>query len=120
MNAVLIVGLALGMRHGTDPDHLAAIDGLTRIRPRLTNGVFFALGHGLVVILLAVGIGRILADRFAFVGPWTLILIGAVNLWRLFGRYPQAVSAPRPIVAQPYSWECCSPPDLKLPPSSQR
>ena len=41
----------------TDPDHLAAIDGLTRIRPRAMNGVFFALGHGLVVILLAVGIG---------------------------------------------------------------
>ena len=26
MNSVLIVGLALGMRHGTDPDHLAGID----------------------------------------------------------------------------------------------
>jgi high-affinity nickel-transport protein len=39
MNAVLIVGLALGMRHGTDPDHLAAIDGLTRVRPRLTVSV---------------------------------------------------------------------------------
>jgi high-affinity nickel-transport protein len=38
MNAVAVVGLALGMRHGTDPDHLAAIDGLTRIRPRGTNG----------------------------------------------------------------------------------
>ena len=56
MNAVAVVGLALEMRHGTDPDHLAAIDGLTRIRPRATNGVYFALGHGLVVISLAVGI----------------------------------------------------------------
>ena len=53
MNAMLVVGLALGMRHGKDPDHLAAIDGLTRIRPRLPNGVFLTLGHGLVVILLA-------------------------------------------------------------------
>ena len=83
MNSAAIIGLALGMRHGTDPDHLAAIDGLTRIRPRVTNGVFFALGHGLIVILLAIGIGHLLADRFAFVGPWSLILIGAVNLWRL-------------------------------------
>ena len=83
MNSVAIIGLALGMRHGTDPDHLAAIDGLTRIRPRATNGVFFALGHGLIVILLALGIGHLLANRFAFVGPWSLILIGAVNLWRL-------------------------------------
>ena len=60
MNSVVIVAAALGMRHGTDPDHLAAIDGLTRIRPRATNGVFFALGHGLVVILLAIGVGTYL------------------------------------------------------------
>jgi hypothetical protein len=29
MNAVWVVELALGMRQGTDPGHLAAIDGLT-------------------------------------------------------------------------------------------
>ena len=66
----LLIGLALGMRHGIDPDHLTAIDGLSRIRPRVTNGLYFALGHGLVVTLLAVGIGRIVADRAAFIGPW--------------------------------------------------
>ena len=102
MNAVAIVGLALGMRHGTDPDHLAAIDGLTRIRPRATNGVYFALGHGLVVLLLAVGIGQFLANRFAFVGPWSLILIGAVNLWRLFRGSPQAPVKPTLMIAQPF------------------
>ena len=102
MNAVAIVGLALGMRHGTDPDHLAAIDGLTRIRPRPTNGIFFALGHGLVVILLAVGIGHFLASRFAFLGSWSLILIAAVNLWRLIrGSSPQPVTT-RPVIAQPF------------------
>ena len=101
MNAVLVVGLALGMRHGTDPDHLAAIDGMTRVRPRSTNGIFFALGHGLVVILLAVGIGKLLAARFAFAGPWTLILIGLVNLWRLFRPATRSHAAPRPIIAQP-------------------
>jgi high-affinity nickel-transport protein len=91
------------MRHGTDPDHLAAIDGLTRMRPRATNGAFFALGHGLVVALLAAGIGHVIAGRFAFIGPWTLILIGAVNLWRLFGSKQQQVTRPkRPIVAQPF------------------
>jgi len=101
VSPVLLVGFALGMRHGTDPDHLAAIDGLTRIRPRPTNGVFFALGHGLVVVLLAVGIGRLLAERFAFAGPWTLIAIGAVNLWRLSRHRPPATVAERPIVTQP-------------------
>jgi high-affinity nickel-transport protein len=102
MNAVAVVGLALGMRHGTDPDHLAAIDGLTRIRPRATNGVYFALGHGLVVILLALGIGHFLASRFAFVGPWSLIAIGAVNLWRFLRASPPPAAKARPIVAQPF------------------
>src|SRR6202162_726433 len=90
------------MRHGTDPDHLAAIDGLTRIRPRSTNGILFALGHGFVVTMLAAGIGHVIAARFAFIGPWTLILIGVVNLWRIF-RTPQVpLPVTRPIVAQPF------------------
>lgn len=102
MNSILVVALALGMRHGTDPDHLSAIDGLSRIRPRLTNGVFFALGHGIVVMLLAAGFGHVLANRFAFVGPWTLILLGAVNLWRLFSAPLKPAPLKRPIVAQPF------------------
>src|ERR1022692_270147 len=101
----LLIGVALGMRHGTDPDHLTAIDGLTRIRPRATNGLYFALGHGLVVTLLAVGIGRILADRVAFIGPWMLIVIGLINLLKLFRNSPPRssfVTAKRPIVGQPF------------------
>ncbi len=101
MNSVILIAAALGMRHGTDPDHLAAIDGLTRIRPRASNGVLFALGHGTVVILLAVGIGHILAGRFAFLGPWSLILIGAVNLWRLLRGPNQPPVHKHIIVAQP-------------------
>jgi nickel/cobalt transporter (NiCoT) family protein len=102
MDAVAVVGFALGMRHGTDPDHLAAIDGLTRIRPRGTNGVYFALGHGLVVILLAVGIGHFLAQRISFVGPWSLILIGAVNVWRLVRDSPQSPVKNHFVIAQPF------------------
>jgi high-affinity nickel-transport protein len=100
----LLFVLALGVRHGTDPDHLTAIDGLSRIRPRVTNGLYFALGHGLVVTLLAVGIGRALADRVAFLGPWLLILIGLINLVRLIGKPAQSWASGtknRPIVAQP-------------------
>jgi len=100
--AVAVVGFALGMRHGTEPDHLAAIDGLSRIRPRATNGAYFALGHGLVVILLAVGIGHFLASRFAFAGPWSLIVIGAVNLLRLIRDTPQTPVHTRVVIAQPF------------------
>jgi len=101
MNSVVLIAAALGMRHGTDPDHLAAIDGLTRIRPRASNGVFFALGHGCVVIFLAVGIGHMLAGRFAFLGPWSLILIGVINLWRLLRGSNQPPVHKHIIVAQP-------------------
>ena len=63
MTSTTIPGLSLvlilGMRHGLDPDHLAAIDGLT-LRTQATNprwapwaGACFALGHGLVVLCLA-------------------------------------------------------------------
>jgi nickel/cobalt transporter (NiCoT) family protein len=102
MDAVLLMGVALGLRHGTDPDHLAAIDGLSRLRPNRANGVFFALGHGLTVILLAVGIGHVIAGHLSALGPWTLIVIGALNLWRMIcGRTKAAVIA-RPIVLQPF------------------
>jgi high-affinity nickel-transport protein len=91
------------MRHGTDPDHLTAIDGLSRIRPRATNGLYFALGHGLAVTLLAVGIGEVVSDRVAFLGPWMLIFIGVVNLVKLFRKSAQSLEkVKRPIVAQPF------------------
>lgn len=102
MNPTLLVAFALGVRHGTDPDHLTAIDGLTRIRPRASNGVLFALGHGTVVTLLAAGLGHVIAGRLAFVGPWLLILIGVVNLWKIWRPGPSSAVMRRPIVAQPF------------------
>lgn len=83
MNSVFLLAFALGLRHGVDPDHLTAIDGLSRVRPRATNGLYFALGHGLIVTALAAGIGGILAGHAAFLGPWTLLLIGTVTLIRI-------------------------------------
>jgi high-affinity nickel-transport protein len=55
-----VVILLLGMKHGLDADHLAAIDGLTRAnakrRPRLARfaGVLFSLGHGTIVFAVAI------------------------------------------------------------------
>jgi high-affinity nickel-transport protein len=49
----------LGMKHGFDADHLATIDGLTRYNARSNPslarlcGVLFSLGHGSVVLLIA-------------------------------------------------------------------
>ncbi len=60
-----LVVLMLGIKHGLDADHLAAIDGLTRYnaqaRPRLASaaGVLFSLGHGLVVVGVALGVSTL-------------------------------------------------------------
>lgn len=81
--ALLTLAVALGLRHGVDPDHLAIIDGLSRLRPSRWNGVLFAIGHGLLVTLLAVGVGGLLARSIGPYAPWLLILLGAINLWRL-------------------------------------
>ncbi len=62
----MLLGTALlaygfGLRHAVDADHIAAIDNVTRKllqegkRPA-TVGCFFALGHSLVVILMAAAI----------------------------------------------------------------
>jgi high-affinity nickel-transport protein len=102
VSATLLVAFALGVRHGTDPDHLTAIDGLSRIRPRASNGLLFAIGHGSIVTLLAVGVGRVLADRVSFAGPWILIAIGLVNAWRLFRPSLRSNAPSTPLVTQPF------------------
>ena len=102
MSPTLLIAFALGVRHGTDPDHLTAIDGLSRIRPRTSNGLLFALGHGAIVTLLAAGVGHVLAGRVAFLGPWILIVIGSVNAWKVWRPSPLPLVVQRPIVAQPF------------------
>jgi high-affinity nickel-transport protein len=77
-----IVG-ALGMRHGVDPDHLSAIDGLSRFHPSRWNGVFFALGHCAVVMLLAVGFGKAISTTVEPWQDWILVAVGLANLFRL-------------------------------------
>src|SRR6516165_9916491 len=53
------LALALGLRHGLDADHLAAIDGLTRsnmIRGRAFApycGALFSTGHGVAILWAA-------------------------------------------------------------------
>src|SRR5204863_5447787 len=77
---VLMVFL-LGLRHGMDPDHLAAVDGLARHnardRPRVArwSGCLFSLGHGAIVTLIAGFVAATLHDGAA---PQGLDQLGAV------------------------------------------
>lgn len=50
-----------GVRHGFDPDHLVAIDGLARSGGRW-SGLFFSLGHGVVVTLIGIAVALLAAD----------------------------------------------------------
>ena len=87
--ALCALALVLGARHGFDADHLATIDGLTRynarVNPRLarTAGALFSLGHGAVVVAVALVAGSISSGWHT---PGWLELAGAaVSVVFLFG-----------------------------------
>ena len=56
MIGMVALVFALGLRHGFDPDHLVAIDGMTRSTKSRWCGLFFSLGHGVVVTLIGVAV----------------------------------------------------------------
>ncbi|ADV65864.1 nickel transporter [Deinococcus maricopensis] len=94
--AVLPLVFALGLRHGLDADHLAVIDGFARLRPSPWNGVLFALGHGGVVTLLAVGVHQLIGHLdLSRLSPYLFLGLAAVNLWRLLkpGPHTHATTA---------------------------
>jgi len=99
----LVLMFVLGLRHGLDPDHIACIDGLTW---RALNhdhdhahwiGTLFAIGHGLLVTSIAVGVSRLshsvgIPDAVIQVFEWVptalLLLVGTLNLRLLLQRDP--------------------------------
>jgi high-affinity nickel-transport protein len=79
----------LGLRHGFDPDHLVAIDGLTRSNRSQWNGLFFSLGHGVVVTLVGVAVAIAatewqapawLQELGACISIGVLVVLGLANL----------------------------------------
>ena len=95
--AVLLISLLLGLRHASDPDHLAAVTTLVaseerkRIRRAASLGFFWGLGHGTTLVLIGlplVLLGRYLPERLqqaAEVAIGAIIVFLAVRLllkWR--------------------------------------
>ncbi|MCZ2498865.1 nickel transporter [Xylophilus sp. Kf1] len=93
----------LGMKHGLDADHLAAIDAMTRHnaigRPRLARyaGALFAAGHGIVMLAVALGVTLAagswqMPDWLLGIGVWAsigiLACLGLLNLRAAFSREP--------------------------------
>ena len=97
--AMLLLVFMLGLRHGFDPDHLATIDGMTRVYSSRYSGLakwiglLFSFGHGMLLILVA-GVIGVLADTwkvpgwFESLGAWIsicfLLALGIVNLYAVF------------------------------------
>lgn len=98
----------LGLRHGADPDHLAAIDNVTRNSyertPILSRfvGTMFASGHSVMILSISALVGFVGA-RFAshgalleLIGTWVsiavLVLIGILNVRQLIdGTYTDGI-----------------------------
>ena len=87
--SVIALVFVLGLKHGLDPDHLAAIDGFTRTTRSRWCGLFFSLGHGLVVTLVGVAVALVAAtwqppswleSSGALISIGVLALLGWANL----------------------------------------
>lgn len=89
MMAMAALVFALGLKHGFDPDHLVAIDGMTRSTKSRWCGLFFSLGHGVVVTLVAVAVAIVatewqapawLEKTGALISISVLLALGIANL----------------------------------------
>ena len=107
--SLLILTFVLGMKHGFDADHLATIDGLTRYnartRPQMARycGTLFSLGHGAVVLAIALGVSGIASqwevpEWFGLLGSLIsiafLIVLGGLNLAAVLRAGPDEVVQP--------------------------
>jgi high-affinity nickel-transport protein len=89
MTGLAALVFALGLRHGFDPDHLVAIDGLTRTSKSRWCGLFFSLGHGVAVTLIGVAVAIAATEWQApawlehsgtAISIGVLLLLGILNL----------------------------------------
>nr|MDP2190733.1 nickel transporter [Rhodoferax sp.] len=105
--ALLALAFTLGLKHGFDADHLATIDGLTRFnagkRVARWCGFLFSLGHGMVVMAVAVGVGALartwqvpqwVDDLGAWIAIGFLTALGVLNLAAVLSAKPHEVVRP--------------------------
>jgi high-affinity nickel-transport protein len=90
-----LLAVFIGMKHGIDGDHVAAIADMVgseqRKKKQLTLGVMYAIGHGMIVMVIGVlfiYIGVQLPDAtkqvLEMLVSITLILLGMFIIWSIF------------------------------------
>jgi nickel/cobalt transporter (NiCoT) family protein len=113
--ALYWLAFTLGLRHGFDPDHLTVIDGIARanavrnVRVARSSGILFSLGHGLVVVAVALGDALFAAEwqppswletSGILISVAVLLGLGFVNLRALAVTSSAAMVAPQGLRAQ--------------------
>lgn len=103
------VAFLLGLKHGFDADHLATIDGLTRVNTRAGRsfarycGALFSIGHGLVVVAIALTVSSAvtrwqtpawLETTGVGISIFFLTLLGILNLRAVWRAAPDEVVSP--------------------------
>jgi hypothetical protein len=89
--AIMLVGLFLGMRHATDPDHVIAVTTIVSRQRSISQaaliGIFWGIGHtitifgvGTTIILFSVVIPPRIGLSMEFSVGLMLILLGILNL----------------------------------------
>ena len=90
--AIVALGLVLGIRHATDPDHVVAVTAIAsrhqRIGPAARVGVVWGLGHSLTIfvvggaiILFNLAVPARVGLAFEFAVGLALAVVGALNLF---------------------------------------
>lgn len=107
--ALSLLVFVLGLKHGFDADHLATIDGLTRFNaqahPRRARycGVLFSLGHGMVVVAIALAVSMLARhwqtpEWLEAFGAWFsiafLFALGLLNVQAVLNAKPDEVVRP--------------------------
>ena len=107
--ALGLLVFVLGLKHGFDADHLATIDGLTRFNARLRPGlarycgVLFSVGHGAVVIAIALAVSLLAShwqtpEWLETFGAWVsiafLCALGLLNLRAVLAAEPEEIVRP--------------------------
>ena len=109
---VILLGLFLGMRHSTDPDHVLAVTTIVSrqnsIRSSATIGLLWGLGHTLTVFLVGSAIiifGVVIPPRLGlsmeFCVALMLILLGVLNLTGVLRWITERVTPMKSVPATP-------------------
>jgi nickel/cobalt exporter len=118
--AVILLGLFLGMRHSTDPDHVVAVSTIVSrqgsIRSSATIGLLWGLGHTLTIFLVGSAIiifGVVIPPRLGlsmeFCVALMLILLGLLNLTGVMRWITERLTRRKtvPATSQSAVSECC-------------